>query len=276
MKNKFIFFILGLFLLFLVSCEPTDPTPATNNKIRNLVVISLGDTANYAFSYSGNNLQEVTRGGIPYAEVVQSGGVAYVMLNYNFYKDTFVIHYNGNNFIDSMRHLNGYDFRKYYRNSTNQIDSCRYTESGTSLYYKNFSYSIPFTYNHTNVYTCGVFNTCTQSNLDTLLFSGYANQTNLPEQFTSFPVTEGFSLLDLNPLFLVQQNGTYVYQPHNNLISNLFTSYSILVSQYPPKRIHFRYDYRFDSQNRVTLIYQYDDLISSTTPFRTYGITYFD
>lgn len=268
--------IYGLIALVLFSCDPTNPTPSTNYKIRNLMVVSNGDSANYTFTYSGNNLRNVTRDGIPYAEVAQASGIAYVMMNYNFYKDTFVIHYNGNNFIDSMRHLNGINYRKYYRNGTNQIDSCRYTETGTSLFYKNYSYIVPLTYNHSNVYTCGLYNTCTQTNIDTVLFSGYTIQSNLPEQFTSFPVSEGFSLLDLNPMFLVQQNGIYIYQPHRYLIYNLHTSYSILVSQYPPKRIHFRYDYRFDSQNRVSLIYQYDDLISISTPFKTFAITYFD
>lgn len=275
--SLFISYLLVAFIA-MVSCDPTSPAPAINYKIKELTILFNDDTANYSFSYDGTNLNSITRDGRNYANITYADNKAWVMMNYNFYKDTFLINYNGSKLVDSIKHFNGIDNRHFFRNVSNHLDSCRYTESGKSLFYSNFAESggQPFTYDHSNVYTCGVFNTCYQTNKDTILYNTRINQANLPGQFLTMPLSEGISLLDLNPLFLVQQSSIFLYQPHANLISNLYTSYSILVSQSPPKRLHFRYEYSFDSKGRITLIYQYDDLLSTSIPFKTYALTYFD
>ncbi len=278
MKSFYAIVCLAISCIAIFACDPTSPAPSINYKIKQLTVLFNADTVNYTFNYSANSLTSVTRDGHSYAELITNSSNTNVIMNHNFYPDTFLVAFNAENYIDSVRHLNGSDYRKYYRNSANYIDSCRYTESNHPLFFNHFIYSgnQPVNYRHSNNYTCGFYSNCLQENTDTVLYSTYTNQTNLPEQFTTLPISEGLSMVDLNPVFLVQQNGIFPYKPHVNLISGLFTHYSIFISQYPPKPYHFRYSYAFDAKGRVSLIYQYDDLTSVSIPFKTYAITYFD
>lgn len=117
-------------------------------------------------------------------------------------------------------------------------------------------------------------NFCTEISNDTLTYLSTNNQANLPEQFVGIPLSEGFDFVDLNPVLMLQQSNIFPYRRHNQLRENWKTKYSILVSQSPPNSYNFNYQYRFDSQNRVTSITVYNTLVSTTTPFKLYLITY--
>lgn len=274
MKPIAYIFILSAILIY--GCNPTDP-PSVNQKIRTLTIISLGDTVSYEFSYTGNQLSAVNKHGEAYARLYYSANQVDVEMVKPSYRDTFRIYFSSVNFIDSIKQHQILQ-RRFFRTAAGQLDSCRYTESGVSLFYDNVIYidNKVTIFRQSRPYTCGLFNTCVQIGSDTASYSSLAPQANLPEQFFTFPLSDGLSFKDLNPMFLVQQSGIFPYASHPNLIGNWNTFYSILVTQTTPPKFRFSYTYTFDTQNRVITMNVFNTLQSNTVPFRTYVIGYFD
>lgn len=273
---KPIAYIFMLFAILIGSCNPTD-SPVVNQKIRSLTITTFGDTVSYEFSYTDDRLTAVNKQGDPYARLSYYTNEVNVEMVKPSYSDTFRIYLSPANFIDSIKQQ-GILQRKFFRNTAGQLDSCRYTESGVSLFYDNVVYSGNqiLNFRQSRPYTCGFYNTCIQIGSDTAAYTSLTPQPNLPEQFFTCPLSEGLSFKDLNPMFLVQQSGIFPYLSHRNLVGSWNTFYSILVTQTTPPKFHFRYTYSFDTQNRVIAMYTYNTLQSDTVPFKTYSIGYFD
>ncbi len=273
---KPIAYIFMLFAILIGGCNPADP-PAVNQKIRSLTITNFGDTVSYEFSYTGDQLTAVNKQGELYARLSYSTNEVNVEMVKPSYRDTFRIYLSSSNFIDSIKEQ-GVLQRKFFRNTAGQLDSCRYTESGVSLFYDNVQYAEDkiTVFRQSRPYTCGLYNTCIQIGSDTAAYTSLTPQPNLPEQFFTFPLSEGLSFKDLNPMFLLQQSGIFPYLSHPNLVGNWNTFYSILVTQTTPPKFRFHYTYTFDTQNRVIVMYVYNTLQSNTVPFKTYSIGYFD
>ncbi|MFN8238314.1 MAG: hypothetical protein U0T77_09100 [Chitinophagales bacterium] len=273
---KVLLYIVALSSVLIIGCSPAD-SPVINKKIRTLTIINFGDTASYEFIYTGDQLTTVNKNGATYARLFYGIGQVNVEMIKPSYRDTFSIYFSSANYIDSVKEQ-GMLQRKFFRNASEQLDSCRYTESGVSLFYNNVTYAGNqiAVFRQSRPYTCGIYNTCIKIGLDTATYTTLEPQSNLPEQFFTFPLSEGLSFMDVNPMFLVQQSGIFPYIPHPNLVRNWNTFYSILITQTTPPNFHFRYDYTFDTQQRVTVMYVYNTLQSNTVPFKTYRMGYFD
>lgn len=271
--NRLIFYF-GI-VICMMSCDPTSPSPSVDTKIKTLTILASNDTAIYKFAYNSyNQLDTVFKDNNPYAILNYTSSSAMIVKLNSIYRDTFYVYKSSTNYIDSVK--DNLNVKRFYRNSSAQLDSIWNYENNHSLmhYIGDMSSNDILQYQQTLPYTCNLYYYCSEISNDTITYSSVANQANLPEQFVGIPLSENFSFLDLNPVFMMQQSDIFPYMPHNHLRENWITKYSIFVTQGVPNRFLFNYQYRFDAQNRVTAMYVYNILTSVVVPFRQYFMTY--
>lgn len=270
--------VFVLMITIVYGCHRESPTPMVDKKIKSMTLYAFGDSAIFSFTYTHHKLIAVTKNGIPYVEISYSSNFASIVYKNPTIYDTLKTYFNSKNLIDSVI-TNHNKIRIYYRNNTNDLlDSCRYFE-GTNLLCNSFvdeNYQ-PITFQQQRPYTCGMFyDVCIKTGVDTATYTTMENQYNIPFQFFTTPLSEGLSFLDLNPLVLMQQSEIYPYKPHQNLLKNWNTFYSILITQVPSPRFHFRFKYEKDTKQRIVKMELFDTLQSDSIPMRKFQFNYFD
>ncbi|MCB9033284.1 MAG: hypothetical protein H6553_05565 [Chitinophagales bacterium] len=268
------FYLLLIVMFFITACTPDDIATQVDNRIKSLTIISGVDSVKYDFLYNNNQVVQVLKNNNLYADV-NYGNLNATIIKYYPYTDTFLVSYTINNYINTIIGENR--IKSFYRNNTEELDSIRNIDNSISLYHNNISLeknNIIY-YNQLLPYTCGFYNTCYSDSRDTILYTNYAIQTNLPEQFISVPISEGISLFELNPIYIMQLSGILSYKPCKNLRAEWKTRYSILITQSTPNRFHFKYEYLYDNINRVTKINIFNIANNENYLFKTYLISYF-